>query len=110
MNYRISWTRYAQQSLNEILDYIIEHDGKIIAHKIYQKIRDKTSLLKVSPLQGREVKELKSLKKKYREIIITPWRIIYTVENEVVNVLLIIDGRRDLEELLYEMIINSDSA
>ena len=108
MNFRISWTRYAQKSLNDILEYIIEHDGKIIAHKIYQKIQDKTNLLKVSPLQGRELKELKSLKKKYREIIITPWRIIYSVENEVVSVLLIIDGRRDLEELLYEMIINSD--
>ncbi len=108
MNYRVVWTKGAERSLGEILDYIIDHDGPAIAKKIYLKIKLKASFLKVSPLQGREVREMKSLKKKYHEIIVNPWRIIYSIENNVVNVLLIIDGRRDLEELLYDMLISVD--
>ncbi len=109
MKYKIIWTLEAKKSLDEILDYIIENDGPDIAHEIYLKIKEKSSLLKVSPLQGREVKELKSLKKKYHEIIIKPWRIINKFENDHIFILLIIDSRRDLEEILYEMIINIDS-
>lgn len=109
MNYRVLWTKNAERSLEEILDFIIENDGKTIAHKIYLKIRRKTSLLEVSPFQGREVKEMKSLKKRDHELIISPWRIIYSVDNNLVNILLVIDSRRDLEELLYEMIINIDT-
>jgi len=110
MNYKVSWTKDAERNLDEILNFIIEHDGLTIAHKIYQKIKEKVSLLKVSPLQGREVKELKSLKKNYHEIIVNPWRIIYAVDKGIINILLVIDSRRDLEELLYDMIINIDHA
>ena len=108
MNYHVSWTKDAEKILEEILDYIIDNDGVNIAKKIYLKIKDKTGLLKVSPFLGREVKELKSLKMNYHELIVKPWRIIYTIDNDIVNVLLIIDSRRDLEELLYGMIINID--
>ncbi len=110
MNYTIEWTKDAVRNLNEILDYIIQNDGKSIAEKNYQKIKKKTSLLKVSPLQGRDVKELKSLKKEYYEVIVKPWTIIYTIDKEIINILLVIDSRRDLEELLYNMIINIDLA
>ena len=108
MKYKIKWTDEAVRSLDEILDYIIENSGITIAEKIYQKIRTKTALLEVSPLHGREVKELNSLRKEYHEVIINPWRIIYTIDNKVINILLVVDNRRDLEELLYDMIINID--
>lgn len=104
MKYRVLWTKEAERSLGEILDYIADDNGDETAFKIYLKFKEKISLLKVSPLQGREVKELKLLKKKYREIVIKPWRVVYSVNINTVNILLVVDGRRDLEELLYEMI------
>jgi len=110
MKYKIRWTKSAEKSLDEILDYIIENDGLNIGYKIYEKIKSKVKLLNVSPFQGRKVNELKSIKKNYYEIIIKPWRIIYTVEDEKIFVLLVIDSRRDLEEILYEIIINLDTA
>jgi len=110
MKYSVEWTKSADKSLDEIIDYIIENSGLNIAYNIYEKIKAKTKLLIVSPHQGRKVKELKSLTKDYYEIIIPPWRIIYTFDNNIINVLLIIDSRRDLEEILFEIITNLDNA
>ncbi len=65
--------------------------------------------MKKNPEQGRIVPELKIFGNRYREIIVTPWRIIYTIDSKEVVVLFIIDGRRDLEEVLYERIVNIDN-
>ena len=108
MSYRVKWVKEAERSLDEILNYIIEHDGVIIAHKIYQKIKKQASLLKVDPNIGSPVKELKSLQKDYKQIVISPWKIIYIKNKNIIHILLVIDSRRDLEEILYEMIINID--
>lgn len=110
MNYKVEWTKGAERSLDEILNFIIENDGINIAYKIYQKIKKQSSSLKVDPNLGTPVKELKSLQKNYKQLIIKPWKIIYIINNDIVNILLIIDSRRDLEELLYEMIISIDPA
>ena len=110
MNYKVEWTKGAERSLDEILNFIIENDGIKISYKIYQKIKKKSSSLKVYPNIGTPVKELKSLQKNYKQLIIKPWKIIYIINNDIVNILLIIDSRRDLEELLYEMIISIDPA
>ncbi|MCP4136728.1 MAG: type II toxin-antitoxin system RelE/ParE family toxin [bacterium] len=110
MNYTVAWSKNAENSLDDILNYIIENDGANIAQKIYKRIQKKTTLLKVSPLQGSSVSELKTFGKKYRQVIEKPWRIIYKIDNDIITVLLVIDGRRDLEEILFEMIVNSDNA
>ena len=109
MKYKIFWNKSAERSLSDILDYIIENDTIENAYKIYKKIKEGAELLKVSPKQGRAVPELKVLGDKYREIIIKPWRILYTLEHDLVKVLLVIDGRRDLEEILFERMIKIDN-
>ena len=76
--------------------------------KIYLKIKERSGLLHTNPQQGRIVPELKSFGDKYREIIIKPWRILYSINNKIVNILLVIDGRRDLEEILFEIIVKVD--
>jgi len=40
----------------------------------------------------------------YREIIVGYWRIIYKIENNYVYIMLVIDGRRNLEDLLLKKI------
>jgi mRNA-degrading endonuclease RelE of RelBE toxin-antitoxin system len=44
--------------------------------------------------------------KDYRQLIESPWRIIYKIDNEIVNVLLIIDSRRNTQDILVEKLIN----
>ena len=41
----------------------------------------------------------------YREIIVEYWRIIYKIENNYVYIMLVIDGRRNLEDLLLKIMI-----
>jgi plasmid stabilization system protein ParE len=41
----------------------------------------------------------------WREIVARPYRLIYRIEGDTVNVLAVFDGRRDLEDLLFERLL-----
>jgi toxin ParE1/3/4 len=41
----------------------------------------------------------------WRELVSKPYRIISRIERETVNVLAVLDGRRDLADLLFERLI-----
>ena len=41
----------------------------------------------------------------YREIIVEYWRIIYKIENNFVYIMLVIDSRRNLEDLILKKIL-----
>jgi toxin ParE1/3/4 len=109
MKYKIVWTRSAEQDLNQIIEYILDNEDINNAKKIYEKMKSRIKLLGENPEQGRVVPELQSLKIKiYREVIITPWRIIYKIDNNKVYILLVIDGRRNLEDLLLDRLLRND--
>jgi len=109
MNYKVFWTKSAEKDLNEIIDYITANGDINNAYKIFIKIKEQTNLLKVNPELGRAVPEFEHFKnKKYKEIIIKPWRIIYKIEKKQVQVLLIIDGRRNIEDILFDRLINEN--
>jgi addiction module RelE/StbE family toxin len=98
--YSISITESAENDLDEIVSYIAQ-DNVQIALKILEKLRKKIYSLSNLPFRGRRVPELLDQNiKDYREIIETPWRIIYKVENYDVTILTIIDGRRNVQDIL----------
>lgn len=44
----------------------------------------------------------------YREIVVAPWRILYQIDEKVVHIVLIVlvvDGRRNLEDVLFNRIM-----
>ena len=103
--YEVLWTKSAQLDLLEIIDYI-KSDSEMNAYKIFERIKKKASELNLMPFKGRIVTEFRKYNiNKYREIIISPWRIIYLIENHLVYVLNVIDSRRDIEELLFKKIM-----
>lgn len=102
MSYKVLWSSSAEKDLNDIVDYIIEKAGINSAYSVYTKIKERAMLLEVSPEQGRGVPEFRAFGFKYREVIVKPWRMIYKVEESRVKVLMVVDGRRDCEELLFE--------
>ena len=106
MKFKVFWTKTAEKDLNEIIDYIISNGDVNSAYKAFNKIKERVDLLKISPEQGRAIPELEMFKiKNYREVIVKPWRIIYKIENKIIKVLLVIDGRRNVEDILFDKLI-----
>jgi toxin ParE1/3/4 len=75
--------------------------------KIYAKINSQIKKLKDMPGIGKTVQLLKDIGiNDYRQIVQDHWIIYYKVENRTVNIISVIDGRRNLEEILYKKIID----
>lgn len=103
--YKIKWAVPAQLDLIEIAEFIAD-DRLSVARRIVRKIREKISKLEIAPERGRVVPELsKQGITQYREMIISPWRILYQIDEKVVYIVLVVDGRRNLEDVLFKRIM-----
>ena len=99
---KILWTITALDDLKKIIKYI-KKDSIERAENIFNKIKIKTLNLSNMPLEGRIVPELREYKiETYRELIEPPWRIIYKIEDRKVFILSVIDGRRNVEDILID--------
>ncbi|MBC8181607.1 type II toxin-antitoxin system RelE/ParE family toxin [candidate division KSB1 bacterium] len=103
--YKVIWTNIAEYDLDEIFDYI-SIDSQRNALLILSKIRAKCDTLKYHPFRCRIIPELKEINiLSYRDLILTPYRIMFKVERNIVYILGVFDCRRDLEEILIDRII-----
>jgi len=65
--------------------------------------KSKCNTLDQFPDRGRIVPELKAHGiLSYRELIISPWRVMYRTSEQKVYVLAVIDSRRNMEDILIE--------
>jgi addiction module RelE/StbE family toxin len=104
-HYHVQWAGSAIRDLQAIVDYIAQ-DSLIGARRLADKIEKHAQALKANPARGRIVPELRELDiMTYRELIITPYRLMYRIEGGRVFVLAIFDGRRDLETVLLHRLI-----
>ncbi len=98
----VEWAQPASKDLENIIDYISQ-DNVDTAITIFEKIKSKCNTLNQFPDRGRIVPELKAYGiLSYRELIISPWRVIYRTSDRKVYVLAVIDSRRNMEEILIE--------
>jgi toxin ParE1/3/4 len=103
--FSVTVTQTAEDDIDEIILYIAE-DEAAMALKILDRLQKAINSLKYFPERGRRVPELldKNIKE-YRELIETPWRIIYKVENNDVRVITVIDGRRNVQDILTKKLV-----
>lgn len=107
MKYRINWSKDAEEEFIEIVLWYKYNAGKNVARKIYSKINLRIKKLKNMPGMGKPVQILKDIGvNDYRQIIHDNWIIYYRVEGQNINIISVIDGRRNLEEILYKKIID----
>ena len=103
----LKWTKNAKDDLLDIITRIKEDDSPTTAKNVYKKLRDKAQSSHFFPLKGRVVQELQiECIVHYREIIVSPWRIIYKVGNDTVYIMSIIDSRQNLDDLLLRKILS----
>ena len=106
-SYEVLWTEDASLDLDHIIGYIYA-ESHTIAKEVYLGIREHCLSLTHFPFRGRVIPEMKTLgMTDYRELIYQRWRIMYTIEDQNVYLLLIIDSRQDMQEQLVHRIINS---
>jgi len=103
--YIVNMTQNAENDLNEIILFIAQNNPQT-AIKIMERLRTKISTLDHFPNRGAYVPELLARNiKEYRQIIEAPWKIIYKVDEKTVNILAIIDSRRNLHDLLIKKLL-----
>ena len=103
--YIVKWTAPAREDVNEIIDYISETNINY-AVKILDKIEAAVKDLSTFPERYRIVPELEKYGYfLYRNIVVEYWKIIYKIENNLVYIMLVIDSRRNLDDLLLKKMI-----
>jgi toxin ParE1/3/4 len=106
MKYDVFLIEDAELDLFEIYQYIAINDSSERATYVYDKIKEKIYNLDQNPERGHKSAELERLGiTDYLEIHFKPYKIIYQIINNTVYVHCILDGRRDLEELLQQRLL-----
>ncbi len=104
--FEVIWTKNAQFDLEQIIEYI-KIDSQDVAKKIFFEIKKECENLYYFPERKRIVPELQQIGiLKYREIIYKRWRIIYKIDSTKVYVLLVVDSSRNLEDILFQRLID----
>lgn len=106
MGFSVFLTADAARDLEEIYDYLTIHDSKGRADYVLEKIEQSFKSLSEFPERGSYPKELLAIGiREYREIHFKPYRIIYRVIITKVYILVIADGRRDMQTLLQRRLL-----
>ena len=108
MPFQVFLTDDAARDLEDLYDYIELHDVPGKADLVLEQIEKVFINLSENPLRGAYPRELLAIGlKEYREIFFKPYRIIYRIMDENVYILVIADGRRDMQTLLQRRLLQA---
>ena len=106
MPFEVFLTDDAVRDLEDLYQYIALHDAPGKAQNVLTNIEKTLGSLTKSPERGAYPKELLALGiREYREVFFKPYRLIYRIVENRVYILLIIDGRRDMQSLLQRRLL-----
>jgi len=107
MKHEIIWSKDAGDELAEIISYIKYNTGRITAEKIYTKIINEVKRVSENPAGRRIAPLLRDFGINYiHQLNISPWILFYKVMEKRMEIISIIDGRRNMEEILYKKIMD----
>ena len=103
--YRTIISRYAEDDVIGIIEYYFSINPEF-SKQLLIAVENKICSLKTFPEQGRIVPELEKQNiTDYRELIEDNYRIIYSIQEEVVFIHTIVDSRRNLEDILIKKLL-----
>lgn len=106
MKYSVFVVEEAEQDLQEIYRYVLRNDSPEKADRLLANLEKTVMKLDALPLRGHTPPELERIDvMEYREVFFKPYRIIYQVTERTVYVYCVLDGRRDLQDLLQERLL-----
>ncbi len=106
MTYQINLIDDAKKDLLEIYKYILEYDSRVSADYVLDSIEEICVSLDHMPERGHVLPELSRINvTNYLELHFKPYRVIYEIDGKKVFVHCILDGRRDLQDLLARRLL-----
>jgi len=106
MKYKVVIDPQAKKDLKEIFLYVALSDNLQSANKLLDSLERTCYKLEAYPERGHIPPELRSTGiKRYLEIHFKHFRIIYEIEGSTVYVHSVLDGRRNIEEILSERLL-----
>jgi toxin ParE1/3/4 len=100
---RVRWSQAAAGDVVAVSDWIAR-DDLAAAHAVLETLEVAAQGLAELADRGREVREVAGLGP-WRELVVAPWRLIYRLEPEEVVVLAVVDGRRQLRDVLFDRLV-----
>lgn len=95
----VIWSSEARSDLTEIWNYYATVAGPHTANTIVREIGESCRLLKDHPLAGRARSEVRP---GLRSIVASPYVIFYRVVDDIAEIVRVLDGRRDLDEIFSD--------
>ena len=106
MTYRVYLVDEAEADVLDIYRYVQANDSTEKADYVFSRLQEACEGLCDHPHRGHTPQELERVNVfEYREIHFKPYRIIYRVTERRVFVHCILDGRRELQELLLRRLV-----
>lgn len=103
--FRVLWAEAAVRDLEEIVSFAAA-ESRSDAARLLASLRSRAARLERLPERGRVVPELARFGMgSWRELVVRPYRLVYRIAGDSVTVLALLDGRRDLEDLLLERLL-----
>ena len=107
--YDVRFDIEAERDLEGIADYLAARASPDRALEFIGAIRQQAETLSTFPERGAAPKELDRLGvRQYRQTLLKRYRIFYEVADAAVVILLIADGRRDMDALLSKRLLGRD--
>jgi plasmid stabilization system protein ParE len=101
----IFWTTSAYQDFVEIADYLAE-ESLGAAESFINRVDQELTHLAEFPHIGRVVPELeRNNVTRFRELVLSPWRVVYPEEEERIFVVTVFDARRNIEDVLLRRLL-----
>lgn len=105
--FSVAWTEVAAADMERLADTLAEESPQR-AHSILDRIVARAESLDRFPERGRTPRELRSIgDRTWREVQEPPWRILYRVVEGTVEIHGVLDGRRSLEDILLERLLEA---
>ena len=106
MKYKVLIDPQAKQDIKEIFIYVSINDSLSSANKLLDALENTCYKLEEFPRRGHIPIELRPTGiKRYLEIHYKPYRIIYEIENNLIYIHSILDGRRNIQEILSDRLL-----
>ncbi len=103
--YRVAWAPEAVRDAEEIVSFLATV-APAAARSLADRIARAARSLETFPDRGRVVPELARFgHRRWREMVLSPYRMAYKVESRTVLVVAVLDGRRDVEDILLDRLV-----